>query len=95
MVSFVFHTSAFHVSVGKVQYSHFRFHTSVFRLLVVRIQFSTFAGASNFHASALKTFGGNNCLFSNWICLCNGGFKTLMQQLVFLVMIKNTNLVLN
>ncbi len=24
-----------------------------------------------------------------------GGFKTLMQQLVFLVMIKNTNLVLN
>jgi hypothetical protein len=32
---------------------------------------------SNFHASALKTFGGNNCLFSNWICLRNFGSTAL------------------
>jgi hypothetical protein len=53
-----------------------RFHCQIpiFTLPFSKFQFFTLLLAGfNFHASALKTCGVNNCLFSNWICLRNFG----------------------
>ena len=72
--------SRFH---GKFQlsqccFSVINFRRTTFKFLFLRFYcqipiFTLLLARFNFYASALKTFGGNNCLFSNWICLRNFG----------------------
>ena len=73
---FCFSDSNFQDSVGKFPFLRFRFSgfnflsfcwqvptftLQFFVCLLSDSNFPTSAGDSNFHASALKTFGGNNC----------------------------------
>ena len=66
--------SVFNFRRTTIKFLFLRFHCQIpiFTLPLSKFQFFTLLLAGfNFHASALKTCGGNNCLFSNWICLRN------------------------
>ena len=68
--------SVFNFRRTTFKFPFLRFHCQIpiFTLPLSKFQFFTLLLAGfNFHASALKTFGGNNCLFSNWIYLRNFG----------------------
>ena len=68
--------SVFNFRRTTIKFLFLRFHCQIpiFTLPLSKFQFFTLLLAGfNFHASALKTCGGNNCLFSNWICLRNFG----------------------
>ena len=68
--------SVFNFRRTTIKFLFLRFHCQIpiFTLPLSKFQFFTLLLARfNFYAYALKTFGGNNCLFSNWICLRNFG----------------------
>ena len=75
--------SVFNFRRTTIKFLFLRFHCQIpiFTLPLSKFQFFTLLLAGfNFHASALKTCGGNNCLFSNWIYLRNFG-ATCHQRL--------------
>ena len=76
--------SVFNFRRTTIKFLFLRFHCQIpiFTLPLSKFQFFTLLLARfNFYAYALKTFGGNNCLFSNWICLRNFG-ATCHQRFV-------------